>query len=78
MTVGFMAKCARDGRQPKKRHETREQAEEHRTTLIKWGVWTKSGSNVYRCNACGFWHAGKVGAANRGQGKGHRKGRRSR
>lgn len=76
MTVGFMAKCSRDGRQPKKRHETREEAEQHRSMLIRQGIWTKNKSNTYRCNACGFWHAGSTGSGNRGQGKGHQKGKR--
>jgi predicted RNA-binding Zn-ribbon protein involved in translation (DUF1610 family) len=75
MTVGFLAKCASGGR-PKKRHASRQEAEEHRSMLIRRQIWTKSKSNTYRCNACGFWHAGSTGQVNRGQGKGHRKGKR--
>lgn len=75
MSVGYLAKCSSHGH-PKKRHANREEAEAHRAKLVRMGVWTKRKSNTYPCNACGFWHAGSVGKANRGQSKGHRKSRK--
>ena len=64
MTAGFLAKCGL-----KRRYETQTLAEDQRTHMIKSGRWTKTGSNTYRCNACGGFHAGRLGAANRGKGR---------
>jgi hypothetical protein len=75
MTVGFMAKCSSRGR-PKKRHANEAEAEAHRRKLVRMGVWRMNKSNTYLCNACGHWHAGSTGSANRGGAKGHRKNRK--
>lgn len=75
MSRGYMAKCASHGK-PKKQHASREQAEEHRSRLVRMGVWTKAASNTYRCTACGFWHAGGTGNRHRGHVNGHRQSRK--
>lgn len=64
MSAGFMAKCGR-----KRRHLTQKDAENQRTALIKAGKWTPGMSNTYRCNACGGFHAGRMGRPNRGKGR---------
>lgn len=68
MSVGYLKKCSSQGR-PKKQHRTQAEAEEQRANLVKIGRWTWGNSNTYWCNQCGFWHAGKLGRANRGKGR---------
>jgi hypothetical protein len=68
MSVGYMKKCSSQGK-PKQQHPTQESAEGQRASLIAAKIWTKGGSNTYFCNQCGWYHAGKLGAANRGKGR---------
>jgi rubrerythrin len=65
MSAGYLRKCAR-----KAQHETKNQAEDARRSMVRVGKWTLNGSNTYRCNQCGHWHAGRVGTRFRGKGKG--------
>lgn len=64
MSAGFLAKCAR-----KRRHLTQASAEGQRESLISQGKWTRAASNTYRCNACGGFHAGRIGSPNRGKSR---------
>ena len=64
MTAGFMAKCGR-----KKRYETQAEAEVARERFIRNRQWRRATSNTYWCNACGGFHAGRMGSRNRGKGR---------
>jgi hypothetical protein len=68
MSVGYLKKCTSNGK-PKAKFLTQAAAEAFRTSLVKLGRWTYGGSNTYWCNQCGFYHAGKLGRANRGKGR---------
>lgn len=68
MSVGYLKKCSSGGR-PKTQHLTQAEAEAQRRGLIAAKKWTWGNSNTYWCNQCGFYHAGKLGAANRGKGR---------
>lgn len=65
MSAGYLAKC-----RGKQRHQTQEEAERHRARLVRAGIWNAAISNTYLCNQCGYWHAGRLGGANRGKGRG--------
>jgi hypothetical protein len=64
MSAGYLAKCA-----TKRRHATQALAEDHRRAMVRMGRWTTAGSNTYFCNQCGSFHAGRMGASNRGKGR---------
>jgi rubrerythrin len=68
MSVGYLKKCSSYGR-PKDQFLTQSEAEGRRASLIHQGKWTWGNSNTYWCNQCGFYHAGKLGRANRGKGR---------
>jgi rubrerythrin len=62
MSAGYLRKCV--GKQP---HETRQEAEDHRRSMVRAGMWRLSSSNTYRCTQCGTFHAGRMGSRNRGK-----------
>jgi hypothetical protein len=64
MSVGYMAKCTR-----KKRHATLKEAENRRDRMIRQGRWRRDKTNVYPCNYCGGFHAGRLGKSNRGKNR---------
>ena len=64
MSAGYLRKCG-----SKIKHETRASAEGQRTSMVKAGKWTRSGSNTYGCNVCGNYHAGSI---SKGQFRGTR------
>lgn len=68
MSVGYLKKCSSNGR-PKDQFKTQTEAEARRASLVHAGRWTWGNSNTYWCNQCGFFHAGKLGRANRGKGR---------
>jgi len=68
MSAGYMAKCSSGGR-PKQRFATRAEAEAFRSSMIGRSMWTRQESNTYPCNQCQGYHAGHLGAINRGSGK---------
>jgi hypothetical protein len=68
VSAGYLKKCS-NGRAPKKQHATQTEAEGQRAQLIAAGIWKASGSNTYFCTCCGWWHAGSLGRANRGQSR---------
>jgi hypothetical protein len=49
----------------KQRHDTKQQAEEHRLSLIRAGAFHKA-INAWRCAFCDGWHVGhKAGSRRR-------------
>ena len=64
MSVGYMAKCTR-----KKRYVTLQEAQSQRDKMIRQGRWRREATNVYPCNYCGGFHAGRLGALNRGKNR---------
>jgi rubrerythrin len=64
---GYLAKCS-NGIEPKKRFETREEAEKFRASMIGRGKWTARESAAYPCNQCGTFHAGHIRSGNRAKG----------
>jgi hypothetical protein len=68
MSVGYLKKCSSRGR-PKARYRSQAAAENHRSDLIRKGVWRACKTNTYFCNVCGHYHAGELGRANRGKGR---------
>lgn len=68
MSVGYLKKCSSGGR-PKTQHATQAAAEAQRARLVHEGKWTWNGSNTYWCNECGWYHAGRLGRANRGRSR---------
>lgn len=68
VSVGYLKKCSSRGR-PKRQHPDQRSAERQRAGLVHAQIWTWAKSNTYHCNACGWWHAGEVGSANRGKGR---------
>jgi len=64
MSAGYLGKCG-----TKKRHVTQQEAEGQRWALIAKGKWRPGTSNTYHCTACGHYHAGRMGAANRGKSR---------
>lgn len=68
MSAGYLAKCG-----TKIRHPERKGAEDQRSSLVAAGKWQWGTSNVYGCNVCGHYHAGRIGRGNRGNGKGRAK-----
>lgn len=68
MSVGYLKKCSTGGK-PKAQHATQAQAETQRAHMVRAGKWTWNGSNTYFCNQCGWYHAGRLGPANRGRSR---------
>lgn len=53
MSAGYMRRCA-----GKKRHETRENADDARDLLCSDQGLKKAALHVYRCDQCLGWHVG--------------------
>jgi hypothetical protein len=56
MSASYMRRCA-----GKKRHETRENADNARAALCAAKALDVKQVNVYRCDQCLGWHTGRTG-----------------
>jgi hypothetical protein len=57
--------CFNDDGKPKVRHKSREAAERHKRSLMRWTGQPSRSLAVYECKICGFWHVGHRGGRRR-------------
>jgi hypothetical protein len=50
--------CFNANGDPKVRHKSREDAIQHKRSLLMAGHGEPSSLQVYECNVCGYWHVG--------------------